>query len=171
MVWSPDTFLVKPRSIPPPTGDVRVYATNVRFVPRLGLAAARRPQGVKKIGLMYERRVLDVLSAIYGEHFRASPAIEYVRRGKRRLAIPDGLLYFEDHLVVVEVKLAHTELVWDQLIERYRPLVRLLHPHLKVRTVEICRSYDPAVNVPHSLITSLHSPRYAAGLEVMQWRI
>jgi len=120
---------------------------------------------------MYERRVLDVLSAIYGEHFRPSPAIEYVRRGKRRLAIPDGLLYFDDHLVVVEVKLAHTELVWDQLIERYRPLVRLLHPHLKVRTVEICRSYDPAVNVPHSLITSLHSGAARPGLEVMQWRI
>jgi hypothetical protein len=169
-VWSPDTFLVRPRAAAPPAGDVRVYATNVRFVPRL-LAAARRPRGAKKVGLMYERRVLDVLSAIYGEHFKVSPAIEYVRRGKRRLAIPDGLLYFEDHLVVVEVKLAHTELVWDQLIERYRPLVRLLHPHLRVRTVEICRSYDPAINIPHSLITSLHSGPAKAPLEVMQWRI
>jgi hypothetical protein len=49
--------------------------------------------------------------------------------------------------------------------------VRLLHPHLKVRTVEICRSYDPAINIPHSLITSLHSAPAKVPLEVMQWRI
>jgi hypothetical protein len=114
--------------------------------------------------------VSDVLSAIYGSEYRPSPTIQYSRFGRRHFAIPDGILYWRDFAIVVEVKLAHTETVWDQLIEKYRPLVRLLHPTLKVRTVEICRSYDPAISIPHTVITSLHSG-CSPGLEVLWWRI
>jgi len=172
-VFDADTFLTHPRPAAPLPPDAKVYAHDVKIVetPPL-LRAARRPRGVKKLGLAYEQRVLDVLEAVYGDLcFLRSPCIQYWRDGKRRYAIPDGLLYLDPAwFVVIEVKLAHTELVWDQLMERYRPLAKLIHPALKVRTVEICRSYDPAIPVPHSLITSLHSG-CSPGLEVMQWRI
>jgi hypothetical protein len=168
-VFDAATFLARPKAAQPLPPDSHIYAADVRFVPPL-LRAARRPRGVRKLGLAYEQRVSDVLSAIYGSQFRPSPTIQYSRHGRRRFAIPDGILYWRDLAIVVEVKLAHTELVWDQLIERYRPLVRLLHPTLKVRTVEICRSYDPAINIPHSRITSLHSG-CSPGLEVLLWRI
>jgi hypothetical protein len=129
-----------------------------------------RARGAKRVGLLYERRVLDVLSAIYGERFRESPVIAYRTRGRRHLAIPDGILYLNDAVLILEVKLGHTELVWPQLMDKYRPLVSVLHPDLRVRTVEVCRSYDPAVPIPHSLITSLHTG-CVPGLEVLRWRI
>jgi hypothetical protein len=129
-----------------------------------------RVRGAKKVGLSYERRVLDVLSAIYGYSFRPSPVIRYEIGAKRRAAIPDGILRFGDTVVVIEVKLAHTERVWEQLMERYAPLVRTLERGATVRTVEVCRYYDPAVICgPHTLIHSLHRP--GTGLEVLQWRI
>ena len=37
-----------------------------------------RARGVKKLGLNYERRVLDVLSAIYERAFTPSPVIAYM---------------------------------------------------------------------------------------------
>lgn len=174
MVFQADTFLVKPPVRRGATGASPLYATDVRFSRDLAPPQAAR-RGVKRLGLAYERRVLDVFSSIYGGAFLASPVIYYHRLGERKRAIPDGLLYLDDMVVIVEVKLAHTEMVWDQLIERYRPLVKILHPTLIVRTVEVCRSYDPAIDIPHTLITSLHRPvekrERSSRLEVMQWRI
>lgn len=89
------------------------------------------------------------------------------------MAIPDGVLVLPEWTVIVEVKLAHTEAVWEQLMERYLPLVKCL-TSAPLRGVEICRSYDPAIPLPgrHTLIDSLHRPPGCAGdLEVMQWRI
>lgn len=173
-VFDTSTFLVAPRRAPAPHPDFKVYASGVRIVPPVLRAARRARQRVRarELGLAYEQRVADVLSAIYGDRFVRSPTIAYVRRAKLHYAVPDGILYLDGEAVVTEVKLAHTELVWPQLVTKYRALVRLLHPTLRVRTVEICRSYDPAVPVAHSRITSLHSGALApAGLEVLLWRI
>jgi hypothetical protein len=119
--------------------------------------------------------VCDVLAAIYAERFTRSPAILYRFAGEARprRAILDGLLELDDSLVIVEVKLTHTAEVWNQLMLRYRALVAALAaPRLLLRTVEVCRTYDPAVNVRHTLIESLHKPPAApGGLEVLQWKI
>jgi hypothetical protein len=150
------------------------YATNVRFSREGVPPQTLRARGVKKMGLAYERRVLDVFVAIYGSRFVVSPMIYYTSlEGQQHRAIPDGLLYPHGNLSevwIIEVKLAHTEMVWDQLIERYLPLIQILHPGARVRTIEVCRSYDPAVPVPHNLIASLHE-QSAGGLEVMKWKI
>jgi hypothetical protein len=133
---------------------------------------ARRLSGVKKLGLDYERRVHDVLAAIYTVGYTPSPIIRYRVRDSRRAAIPDGILWLKDEIIVIEVKLAHTELVWEQLVLRYAALVRVLEPRRRVRTVEICRSYDPAIVLPgpHELIDSLHRAGRAP-LEVLRWKI
>lgn len=136
------------------------------------LAAAR---GQKLAGLKFERRVHDILYAIYEHAFRASPVIRYQTSDGRKdhRAIPDGILVMADWTVIVEVKLAHTEVVWEQLMERYVPLVARL-TDAPLRPVEICRSYDPAVPLPgpHTLVESLHRPPSVMGqLEVLQWRI
>lgn len=146
------------------------FATNVRFAQESPPPQTLKARGVKKVGLAYERRVIDVLSAIYGDQFVTSPMIYYSRHGKPQRAIPDGLLYLHDTVCIIEVKLAHTAAVWEQLMERYVPLVTLLHVQSPVRAIEVCRSYDPAIDVPHTLITSLHSG-CAPGLEVLRWRI
>ena len=174
LVFDPQVFTVKPPwGRRASSGRVRNFS-NIRWsddVPRSNF----RARGAKKVGLAYERRVLDVLSAIYGSAFEASPVIRYdVGSGERRkskAAIPDGILRFGQWVLVIEVKLAHTERVWEQLMMRYLPLVRALEPQRQVRTIEVCRSYDPAISLPgpHTLTTSLHKP--GTGLEVLQWKL
>lgn len=126
----------------------------------------------QKEGLRYEQKVHDVLSAIYGDDYTPHPSILYRdRRGLRR-AIPDGTLRIGAMLVVVEVKLSHTERAWWQLIRLYVPLLsRLYPPGTRIAPVEICRSYDPAISLPYGeLITSLHRPPLG-GLGILQWRL
>jgi hypothetical protein len=131
-----------------------------------------RARGAKLAGLRYEQRVADVLTAIYGGRFVRSPRILYRKAGRLTCAVPDGILYWRDTPIIIEVKLAHTETVWEQLMSRYLPLVTRLHGRQPVRAVEVCRSYDPAIDVPHMLITSLHKPApIGPSLEVLQWRI
>ena len=127
--------------------------------------------------MAFEQRVVDVLSAIYGVAFEPAPTIRYRRHGVPQSAILDGLLRLPNETVVIEVKLRHTERVWEQLIERYGPLVRQLEAG-RVRLVEICRSFDPAVAIPCRRITSLHeghacvpAPEAQPRLEVLTWRI
>jgi len=139
----------------------------------------KRHHGAKKLGVEYEQRVCDVLEAIYGEAFVRAPAIRYFTNNGPKAAILDGLLRLDDQVLIIEVKLAHTERVWEQLMDRYLPLVGALEPGATIRPVEICRSYDPAVRLPglHTLITSIHEnglwPGRApcVGLEVLRWRI
>jgi hypothetical protein len=168
-VFAPSTFLVTPRPAPPRQNLPDLHISNVRWgVPLMRPLTGKR--GSKRVGLEYERRVHDVMTAIYGTNYVMSPPILYTLRGHRKMAIPDGILRLQDVLWILEVKLGHTERVWEQLMERYVPLVRALEPGRRIRAVEVCRSYDPAVNVPHTLITSLHSG-CSPGLEVMQWKI
>lgn len=132
-------------------------------------------RGARGVGLRYECRVLDVMCAIYGGAFRRSPVIQYFdgRESVIHRAIPDGVLTLKDWTIIIEVKLAHTEVVWEQLMERYVPLLSHL-TDAPLRPVEVCRSYDPAVPLPgpHALVDSLHRPPLASGvLEVLQWRI
>ena len=143
---------------------------NVRWTPPI-VRSASRPRGAKRAGLVYERKVIDVLAAIYGASFTPAATIQYSFRGKPKAAILDGLLRLDDQVLIIEVKLAHTERVWEQLMLRYAPLVRVLEPRLRLRTIEVCRSYDPAISLPgpHTLTTSLHRP--GTGLEVLQWKL
>lgn len=185
-VFSPTTFLVSPpqaaKAANSRLGDRVLVRDSTEFQHREFTnvhwsnhsARVPRARGTRRLGLEYEQRVTDVLAAIYGERFMRSPAIGYRHNGIRCLAILDGLLYLDGGPVIIEVKLAHTERVWEQLMERYLPLVERLHPHTCPRSVEVCRSYDPAVPVAHTLITSLHdSRRHLAPreLEVLRWRI
>lgn len=127
----------------------------------------------QKEGLRYEQKVHDVLGAIYGSDYTPSPSILYRdRRGLHR-AIPDGTLRIGANLlVVIEVKLTHTERAWWQLIRLYVPLLsRLVPPGTRIAPVEICRSYDPSVVLPYGqLITSLHKPPLG-GLGILEWRL
>ena len=132
-----------------------------------------RYKGSQKLGLAYEQRVVDVLSAIYSSCFVRSPTIRYKHRSKPKAAVLDGLLHLGPETFIIEVKLAHTERVWEQLMVRYKTLVKALCPTQRIRTVEICRSYDPSIELPgaYMKIASLHRPANTAGLEVLQWKI
>jgi len=145
--------------------------TDVYWSAPVSWKTRNRYKGSQKAGLQYEQRVVDVLTAIYGGCFVRSPTIRYKYRSKPKAAVLDGLLHLGPETLIVEVKLSHTERVWEQLMVRYRLLVTKLLPSQRIRTVEICRSYDPSIQLPgeYRRITSLHRPGH--GLEVLQWKI
>ncbi len=157
----------------PPRGFSLIKGTpsNVRFG---GEAPHNKGRTfAQREGLRYEQRVHDVLSAIYGINYDAARSILYEDRTGLRRAIPDGLLRIGSDLVIVEIKLSHTEKAWWQLYKLYGPLCSALAvPGTRIRYVEICRSYDPAVQFPrpHVLVNSLHKlPDDRVG--VLQWKI
>lgn len=156
----------------PPRGfhPVQGVARNVRFgghVPdNHGRTAAQRA------GIAFEVRVHDVLSAIYGVNYRPHPAILYEDNRGHRRAIPDGILRLGSTLVVVEVKLSHTDRAWWQLRRLYIPLLnQLTIPSVRVVGIEICHNFDPDTRWPEpfSFLTSIHALN--SGLGVIQWRL
>lgn len=157
----------------PPRGFRPIYGviSNVKFGGEVPVN--RGTSYAQKAGIAYEERIHDVLSAIYGINYRASPAILFNDGMRLRRAIPDGLLRIGGSLVVIEVKLSHTEKAWWQLRRLYGPLCAALAlPGTPIHYVEICRTYDPEVKFPepHDIVTSLHRlPLNRVG--VLQWRI
>ena len=109
------------------------------------------------MGLRYEQKVHDVLSAVYGARYEYSKGILFEDRNGLRRAIPDGILDLGDVAVVVEIKYSHCELAWWQLTRLYAPL---LIPLLKkpLRLCEICHSFDPDIMwpTPPELGATLH---------------
>lgn len=125
----------------------------------------------QKLGLRYEQKVHDVLSAIYQSRYRASQSILFEDRTGLRRAIPDGLLELPDRLVIVEIKYSHCELAWWQLNRLYAPLVLRLIPR-PIYVCEIVHSFDPDVKWPgpQVLVDSLHKlPMNGTG--VLQWKL
>lgn len=157
--------------VAPPRGFkfIRGPASSVRFGGEVPHNRGRTY--AQKLGLRYEQKVHDVLSAIYQTRFRVSPSILYEDRTGLRRAIPDGILDLDSFVVIVEVKYSHCELAWWQLNKLYAPLVM----HLTRKPIYLCEivhSFDPDVKWPTApmLVTSLHKlPRHTPG--VIQWKL
>lgn len=161
------------RGLRPPRSFKGIKGTpsNVRFggTPRTN----RGHTAAQRLGLAYEQRVVDVLAAIYGIDFRPSPSILYEDRTGCRMAVPDAILKIGRTLVIIEIKLTHTERAYWQLHTLYSPLLaQLVVPGTQISTVEICRSYDPDIKfpAPSELTTSLH--RLTPGVTgILHWKI
>jgi len=160
------------RALRPPRGLYipQGIPSSVRFGDRLP------PKGghtvVQRLGLAYEQKVQDVLREIYGDLFFCNVPILYEdRRGVHR-CIPDGVLRISStSIVIIEIKLRHTERAWWQLERLYLPVIRsMIGSEPLVYRVEICRSYDPDEKFgAHKLVTSLHKLPQDVG--VIQWKI
>lgn len=158
----------RPRGLRLPSSAPR----NVRFGGYTPHAKGRTH--AQKAGLRYERKVLDVLSSVYGRDFLPSPSILYEDSGGLHRAIPDGLLILPHlrRVIIVEVKLAHTERAWWQLFRLYSPLIVALYPGYTTRAVEICRSYDPAVTLPGPVSYAVKRDDLLPGMMgVWQWKL
>lgn len=159
------------RALRPPRGfHIVEYPRNVRFSGE----PAPRNRGhtqAQKMGLRYEQKVHDVLSAIYEAQFTPSPCILFEEGTRLRRAIPDGILMLGNCVVVVEVKYTHTEFAWWQLKRLYEPLITRIYPGKTIRCVEVCHTYDPGtIFHAHRLVESLHAlPETDVG--VIQWKL
>jgi hypothetical protein len=156
----------------PPRGfrPIRGALSNVRFGGETPKAVGRTYS--QRAGIAYEQKIHDVLSAIYGAHYCINPSILFTTGTQTRRAIPDGILRIESRLVLIEVKLTHTEKAWWQLRRLYAPLLAAIAaPGTPIQCVEICRAYDPDVQFPepHEVVTSLHALSTLVG--VLQWKI
>lgn len=156
----------------PPRGFklLRGAVTDVQFA---GVTPVNRGHtAAQRMGLAYEQKVHDVLRSIYSIDYRANPSILFRDSTGARRAIPDGLLKVGSNLVLIEIKLSHTEKAWWQLRHLYLPLLqKLVVPGTRIYCVELCRTYDPSVEFPepHRVIKSLHDVSDTVG--VLQWRI
>jgi len=159
--------LKPPRGIYLPRGPIS-GATFGGFVP-----TSKGRTGAQKLGLYYESKVHDILEAIYEIDYRRSPSILFEDRSGLHRCIPDGILNIGSRLIIVEIKLRHTERAYWQLERLYKPVLgTMVVPGTRVYTVEICRSYDPDEVWPgvHEVVTSLHRlPLDRTG--VLQWQL
>lgn len=128
------------------------------------IVRAETPRGkgdtaAKASGIRYEGQVAEYIRSLRPEA-RISPTVRFTDAcGSERICIPDAVIEVPRGVVVVEVKLQHMPEAWWQLEQLYRPVLRLLYPKQHIFSLEICRSYDPAMPFPVDveLVTSLEA--------------
>ena len=102
--------------------------------------------------MKYEQRVHQHLKAIYGGAYIAAPWFQYqdANDPKIRYAQPDGLLFDArlSRLVIVEVKLRHTEKAWWQLRHKYGPILKHVYPWMDVAYCEVVQWFDVSIPFP-----------------------
>lgn len=110
----------------------------------------RRMSQAQRAGIAYEKKVLAMLSERFGLFLSHLPFRFTAEFGTER-CIPDGIILSPGDrslLTVVEVKHRHTADAWFQLKQLYLPVVRAAFPRHRIQLLEICKCYDPAVNLP-----------------------
>jgi hypothetical protein len=122
---------------PPPFTTIKSYQTKAQ-----------------KDGLRYERRTQDYLEKLLhhgdgGSEFvlNCNPWILYFRRTDRSAACfcqPDALLIGEEKIIIVEIKLSHTDDSYKQMRLLYEPVLKKIFKEDKeFALLEICKWYDP----------------------------
>ena len=102
--------------------------------------------------MKYEERAQQHLEALYGKAYVAAPWFQYQEVGETRVRYcqPDGLL-FEPSLrrvVIVEIKLKHTEKAWWQLRQKYGPLIQHVFPWMEIAYCEVVQWFDLDIPFP-----------------------
>lgn len=118
-----------------------------------------RPTAARRAGLRYEARAQAHLHELYPEElmdqgiaYLQSPWIIFSLKGEPmpKYCQPDGLIIDlpKSRITVVEIKLKHTADAHTQLAGIYTPVVRRIFPGFQIRTLELTRWYDPAIDFP-----------------------
>ena len=102
--------------------------------------------GVRRQGQIYEGKVHQEFSRRYPGYL-ASPWIQFRDEERDKWCQPDGLLVDPNKglIVIVEIKLRHTNQACQSLFGLYRPVVLSMFWDLyRVEVLEVCQWYDPA---------------------------
>jgi len=114
----------------------------------------KHKRGVRRQGVLYERKVQEHLLGRYPGGYIAAPWIRYrdANQTEERWCQPDGILVnlLAGLVTIVEVKLRHTDLAWFQLHELYDPILRRVFKDgdWRFRHAEVVRWYDPSIPFP-----------------------
>lgn len=137
-------------------------------------SATSRARNARAAGLRYEAKVIKKLEERY-DNFWPHLQFSFDGSASRGTAIPDGLFFFPNRLVILEIKLKHSADAWHQLTQLYLPIVQASFPRKHISLLEVTRFYDPSVVLPGSSILVedldffLREPRSILG--VYSWRL
>lgn len=139
-----------------PISRVRVtsFPWNIPF--RSSFSAAQRA------GVRYEELVREHLLLLFKGDYRPSPQIRFTSDGESRMCVPDGVLIREPVAFVFEIKSRHTDQAWWQLRRLYAPVVAELPFIRRVVCIEVCRSFDPAVEWPEEFTRCYDLPFFVS---------
>lgn len=115
---------------------------------------------IYEAGLRYERRVCDALSSRYPNVLR-SPWIKY-RNGTKyfNFCQPDAIIFHEDRVIIIEIKLTHTRSARQKLISFYGPILQHIYPDHTQSYVQIYRNWRPrAHKEPYDINDLLKVPK------------
>jgi hypothetical protein len=115
----------------------------------------------KKAGVRFERRVLAVLKAQYGDLLEVNPWFMFQEGRETRYCSPDAILHLK-RPIVLEIKHSHCTKAFFQLHELYIPVASSFFGH-GFRAVEVVKWYDPRIDFPGAieLIASIEKAPYA----------
>lgn len=102
--------------------------------------------------MKYEARVQQWLNSLYGAAYVPSPWYQYQEASESRVRYcqPDGLLFNArlGRIVIVEVKLRHTDKAWWQLRHKYGPIVQSVFPWAEIAFCEVVQWFDVSIPFP-----------------------
>ena len=102
--------------------------------------------------MKYEERVQSYLTSIYGAAYIPSPWYQYQEESEARVRYcqPDGLLFDQrlQRIVIVEIKLRHTDKAWWQLRRKYGPIIQHCFPWCEVAYCEVVQWFDVSIPFP-----------------------
>ncbi len=136
----------------------RVRVQAARLCKNLPHWTDNKKRGRKRQGLIYEKKVHEELELLYGSSYIPSLWLEYETLNDDYLhrCQPDGLLFdfHNGRIIVIEVKLKHTEQAYWQLRNLYLPVLGLLFPPnlWKLIPCEVVKWFDPSVAFPVPVI-------------------
>lgn len=106
----------------------------------------RSPSTAQRAGLRYQRHIEKwVVESRWRGRIDLSPWFSFTDRGGLHFCQPDLVLWGDGFRVVAEIKLHFHSDVWWQLNSLYLPVLRCEAPSVPLRTLCICRSFDPAL--------------------------
>lgn len=119
------------------------------------LTAERNFKGIRRKGVKYEERAHKYIKSIYGDAYIQSPWFQYQEKEEVRVRYcqPDGLLYDYKlrRVVIVEIKLRHTEKAWWQLRHKYGPIIHCVFPWIEIAYVEFVQWFDVGIPFPEAV--------------------
>lgn len=140
-----------------PSG-VRMKVVEARFCENDPRFKKRKPRGLKREGLLYERRAGDALLETKPQTLWRGPWFEYRLGGeeKDRICQPDMLLLKNNRLYVVEAKRTALIEAYDKLEDLYCPVVELAFKGLYTTSgVQIFKFLTKAT-LTHKPVVSIH---------------
>ena len=102
-------------------------------------------RGIQRAGLIYENRIANYLTAIYGKDVIHGQWYAFEDRRGLGWCQPDIIVLphrDRKYILVIECKLKATKKAWVQLNYLYRPIMERLYPQVDIRLVQVVKNLN-----------------------------